>query len=191
MIDLHSHLPHKKQLSDYFVGFDFPDIFKNFELSYHLLICRCLVWDKITMLWIHWAIVEECWVNSIWDYSFCILWIFFSSCTLKIILIGQIKLNDRFAFPPATQKAALWLFCRIWFSCIFDYSFCILWIFFSCKFIPHLSIPPSTLNIIDLKVEKCRKIKSYKIIRELLFVWQVGMQIYFYYLQWKCYWGNL
>ena len=101
------------------------NIFKNFELSYHLLICRCLVWDKITMLWIHWAIVEECWVNSIWDYSFCILWIFFS-----------------------------------------------------CKFIPHLSIPPSTLNIIDLKVEKCRKIKSYKIIRELLFVWQVGMQIY-------------
>jgi hypothetical protein len=61
---------------------------------------------------------------------------------------------------------------------IWDYSFCILWIFFSCKFIPHLSISPSTLNIIDLKVQKCRKIKSYTIIRELPFVWQVGMQIY-------------
>ena len=61
---------------------------------------------------------------------------------------------------------------------LYETSFCILWIFFSCKFIPHLSISPSRLNIIDLKVEKCRKIKAYKIIRELLFVWQVGMQIY-------------
>jgi hypothetical protein len=163
------------------------------------------------MLWIHWAIVEECWVNSIWDYSFCILWIFFSCkfiphlsippSTLNIIdlkvekcrkiksykimeLDGKFR-NKSFCCIKGPKCGSSHFFLHLSllqkyythiYTCtlkIILISFCILWIFFSCKFIPHLSIPPSTLNIIDLKVEKCRKIKSYKIIRELLFVWQV------------------
>jgi len=43
----------------------------------------------------HFFYTRVCYKNIIYIY------------TLKIILIGQIKLNDRFAFPPATQKAAL------------------------------------------------------------------------------------